>query len=43
MDVNFDFEDLLLFFFVFLIVLQQYKPRKEARRFLWSLTTMKFE
>ncbi|ADL69598.1 hypothetical protein Thethe_02199 [Thermoanaerobacterium thermosaccharolyticum M0795] len=38
-DVKFEFED-LLFFFVLLVVLQQDKPRKKARRFLWSLATM---
>ncbi|SNX53060.1 hypothetical protein SAMN05660242_0552 [Thermoanaerobacterium sp. RBIITD] len=42
MDVKFEFED-LLFFFVLLVALQQDKPRKKARRFLWSLVTMNFE
>ncbi|AFK87590.1 MULTISPECIES: hypothetical protein [Thermoanaerobacterium] len=41
MDVRFEFED-LLFFFLLLVVLQQDKPRKKARRFLWSLATMNF-
>lgn len=42
MDVKFEFEE-LLFFFILLVVLQQDKPRKRARRILWSLATMNFE
>lgn len=41
MDVRFEFES-LLFFFVLLVVLQQEKPRKKARKFLWSLASMDF-
>ncbi|MGB9779862.1 MAG: hypothetical protein ACPLSA_08305 [Caldanaerobacter sp.] len=36
LDVKFEI-DSLLFFFVLLVVLQQEKPRKKVKKFLWSL------
>lgn len=41
MDVKFEFES-LLFFFILLVILQQEKPRKKAKRFLWSLAGINF-
>ncbi|KHO61096.1 MULTISPECIES: hypothetical protein [Thermoanaerobacter] len=41
LDVRFELES-LLFFFLILVILQEEKPRKKAKRFLWSLTGINF-